>query len=157
LYNTISIRLTVLQGSRDNELCAQTEPRDIDKFIDNLQYGGGVIYYLLGGYDYPILMFWINLLNACLWIVTAPFIFNSEKISKLVAFLSAISFEIYLVHHPFCLGAYSLVQYMPMWLAIICVFAIAIAGGWLLSVITSALLSIQQFILSKNKGFNENI
>lgn len=112
---------------------------------------GGVIYYLLGGYDYPILIFWINLLNACLWIATAPLIFNSEKISKLVSFLSAISFEIYLVHHPFCLGAYSLVQYMPIWLAIICVLAIAIAGGWLLSVTTSALLSIQRNILRKKE------
>ncbi len=112
---------------------------------------GGVIYYLFGGYDYPSIMFWINLLNACLWIATAPMIFNSEKISKFVAFLSAISFEIYLIHHPFCLSAYSLAQYMPIWLAIICVFAIAIAGGWLLCITTSALLSIQRNILRKNQ------
>lgn len=112
---------------------------------------GAVLYYLFGGYDYPAIIFWINILNACLWIATAPIIFRRDKITKLVSFLSAISFEIYLVHHPFCLGAYSIVQYMPIWLAIICVLAIAIAGGWLLSVTTSALLSIQRNILRKKE------
>lgn len=110
---------------------------------------GGGIYYLLGGYDYPAIVFWINLLNAYLWIASAPAIFSRDKIPGVVSFLSAISFEIYLVHHPFCLGAYSLAQYMPIWLAIVCVFVIAIAGGWILSVITRALLNIQKLTTSQ--------
>lgn len=104
---------------------------------------GGIVYYLGGGYSYPPLIFWINLLNAVLWIACAPLIFNQYKISNAVLFVSTISFEIYLIHHPFCLGAYSLKHYMPTWLASVCVFVISILGGWILSLLTSTVAKIK--------------
>ena len=99
----------------------------------------GIGYYLEGGYEYPALYFWINLLNACLWIACAPIIFNRNAPSRVVLFLSSISFEIYLIHHPFCLGKYSLINYMPVWFAAISVFIIAIIGGWILRLLTQKL------------------
>lgn len=100
---------------------------------------GGVIYYQLSGYDFNPIVFWINLINAFLWIACAPVIFNRSKINRAVMFMASISFEIYLIHHPFCLGSYSLKQYMSTPLAAICVFIISITFGWLLSIITKVI------------------
>lgn len=118
----------------------------------------GVIYYLLGGYEFPTLVFWINLINACLWIATAPVIFKPKKPLRAVLFISAISFEIYLIHHPFCLGTYSLKQFMPVWLAIICVFTIGIIGGWILNKTTIYVLKTfpRNLSLGLNKKPNRN-
>lgn len=110
----------------------------------------GILYYLLGGYGYPVAIFWINLVNACLWIATAPIIFSTTRISRSILFISTISFEIYLIHHPFCLGEYSLKHYMPVWLASICVFAISIIGGMILSLITSNILKFYHYVFTKN-------
>lgn len=103
---------------------------------------GGVIYYLSGGYEYSIPVLWINLINAFLWIASAPIIFCRHVAKRVVLFLSTISFEIYLVHHPFCLGKYALANYMPTWIASIAVFAISIILGYMLSVITEAIVRI---------------
>lgn len=111
---------------------------------------GGVVYYLSGGYDCAFLMFWINLLNSLLWIACAPLIFKRTKISRTVLFISTISFEIYLIHHPFCMGAYSLVKYMPVWMASVCIFVISIFGGWILSILTSKLIELKHNLIYHN-------
>lgn len=111
---------------------------------------GGVFYYISGGYNYPQFYFWINLTNAVLWIATAPIIFNTDRIPRVVLFISSISFEIYLLHHPFCLGCYSLKHYMPIWAAAICVFIIALSGGWLLSQLTAIILKLTHHVFKKN-------
>lgn len=94
---------------------------------------GTIVAYQMGLRESPPLSFLMISINAFLWIVCAPLIFKSSKIPSWVGFLSGISFEIYLIHHPFCLGKYSLTQYMPEWAAIISVFVISISLGYLLN------------------------
>lgn len=65
-------------------------------------------------------------------------------------FISAISFEIYLIHHPLCMGIYSLNHYMPTWLAAVSVFVLSIFGGWILSIITASILKIKKNVVKKN-------
>lgn len=96
---------------------------------------GAIVGFFNDLYNYPLLVFCMISVNAILWIISAPIVFNREHINGLVAFLSTISFEIYLVHHPLCLGCYSLVKYMPGLLAVISVFAISIIAGHLLNYI----------------------
>lgn len=96
---------------------------------------GAILGFRFGLYDYPPLVFWTIGINAVLWIVSAPVVFNRRRIPNPVVFVSAISFEIYLVHHPFCLGCYSLAKYMPVWLAVIVVFALSISLGYLLNLL----------------------
>lgn len=110
----------------------------------------GIGYYLEGGYGYPVCIFWINLLNACLWIACTPIIFKRNTANRVVLFLSSISFEIYLLHHPLCLGKYSLRYYMPMWCAVICVFIIALMGGWFLSKITKIVSNYLHILVNKS-------
>lgn len=109
----------------------------------------GIGYYLAGGYKYPVWIFWINLLNACLWIACTPIIFKKNVVRRVILFLSSISFEIYLLHHPLCLGKYSLINYMPVWCAAVCVFIIAISGGWILSRITKIVINYTHIIMGK--------
>lgn len=94
---------------------------------------GSVISFYYGLYNYPFCVFWVISINAVLWIFSAPLVFSQTYIPSFIAFLSTISFEIYLVHHPFCLGYYSLVKYMPIGLAIIVVFVVSIVMAYLLS------------------------
>ena len=96
---------------------------------------GAILGFRFGLYDYPPLVFWTIGINAVLWIVSAPVVFDRRCIPNPVVFISAISFEIYLVHHPFCLGCYSLAKYMPVWLAVIVVFALSISLGYLLNLL----------------------
>lgn len=81
----------------------------------------------------PVLVYISITITAFLWIVCTPLIFNRERIPSWIAFISAISFEMYLIHHPFCLGTYSLSKYFPTWLSIPMVFAISIVGGYSLN------------------------
>lgn len=150
MYRHVRLYATVLPWKGDNEPYTYSQPKSTCLITCNKQYGG-VIYYIAGGYEHPALIFWVNLLNATLWIACAPLIFSREKAPRAVMFISSISFEIYLIHHPFCMGTYSLNHYMPAWMAIISIFAIAITGGWLLSVITSVLLNIQKTIKGRNQ------
>ena len=100
----------------------------------------GISFYMAGGYDYPVLVFWINFINAFMWIACTPIVFNTQRIQRSVLFISAISFEIYLIHHPFCMGAFSLTRFFPVWGAVVMVFLTSIVGGYLLSLVTSAAL-----------------
>lgn len=103
-----------------------------------------IFFYLRDGYNYPSLIFWINIINSFLWIASAPIIFRRDHISRAALFISSISFEMFLVHHAFCLGAYSLAQYMPVWMASIFVFLIAILGGGVLSMLTKTIIRLFQ-------------
>lgn len=107
--------------------------------------------YVYGLKDHPVYVFWINLFNAVLWIVSTPIIFQFKKSNRIVMFISSISFEIYLIHHPLCLGTYSLFKYMSPLMAILSVFSISIFGGWLLSRITSLLLTGLDWVRRKIK------
>lgn len=110
---------------------------------------GGVMYYLLGGYDYPLFIFWINLINAFLWIGASPIIFKRNSTPFVVKFISTISFEIYLIHHPFCLGYFSLIRFMPVWMAIPSVLILSIVLGYGLNKISSSVSNL--FCKQKNK------
>lgn len=88
-------------------------------------------------YEIPSFSFWANVINSVLWIAVSPIIFNRKHIPKVVAFISSISFEIYLVHHPFCLGHYSLANYMPTGIAVIMVFMISVILAYLLNLLSS--------------------
>lgn len=120
----------------------------ISSFIRLLFFFGinilSILIYLDNGfYDCPGLVFWINLLNSLLWISCASIIFKVNEnsvIYEILLFLSSISFEIYLVHHPLCLGPLSLHKYFPLYLAIPLVFIFSIFFGWVLSRITSFIL-----------------
>lgn len=103
-----------------------------------------------GLYDYPFLVFWAIGINAMLWIISAPIVFSRKYIPNSVAFLSAVSFEIYLIHHPFCLGCYSLAEYMPTWLAVIAVFAFSISLAYLLNLLVRGILYCVKKLLSCN-------
>lgn len=99
----------------------------------------------IGGFQFGLrenapLVFWAIAINSMLWIVTAPIVFNKNHIPHTIAFFSTISFEIYLVHHPLCLGYYSLSKYMDTWIAIIMVFALSVSLGYLLSLLTKAII-----------------
>jgi len=72
-----------------------------------------VFLYYNGLWDVKWLKIWINLLAAFSWMVIIPRFFRGKHIGKSVLYLSTISFEIYLVHHPFCLGAYSINNFFP--------------------------------------------
>lgn len=100
---------------------------------------GAILGFRFGLYNYPPLVFFTIGINAMLWIASAPIVFSRRYIPNLVTFLSAISFEIYLVHHPFCLGCYSLAKYMPTWLAMIAVFAFSILLAYLLNLLAKGI------------------
>lgn len=73
-----------------------------------------IIGFKFGMYKFPSLTLWSIIINASLLICCAPIIFNKKWIPTSVAFISSISFEIYLIHHAICLGRYSLVQYFSL-------------------------------------------
>lgn len=96
-----------------------------------------IIGYHYGLYGYPALVFWSIAINSVLWIAATPFVFNRNYLPNIVAFISNISFELYLIHHPFCLGYYSLAKYMPVCLAIISVYTISIVLAYVLHIIVN--------------------
>lgn len=97
---------------------------------------GSIVGFHHGLYENPPLVFWTIAINSILWIATTPIIFRRKYIPKVVAFISTISFEIYLVHHSFCLGHYSLANYMSTEWAVIIVFMISIALAYLLRLLS---------------------
>lgn len=58
---------------------------------------GSIVGFHHGLYENPPLVFWTIAINSILWIATTPIIFRRKYIPKVVAFISTISFEIYLV------------------------------------------------------------
>lgn len=108
---------------------------------------GSIVGYHYGMYQYPVLVFWSIAINSVLWIAATPYVFNRNYIPSGIAFVSSISFEIYLIHHPFCWGYYSLLKYMPIGLAIVSVYTISILLALLLHVIVNYLRRILKDIL----------
>lgn len=102
---------------------------------------GTIVGFQYGLHENPPLVFWAISINSMLWIAAAPVIFNKKRIPKAVAFISTISFEIYLVHHPFCLGHYSLANYMPTLVAVIMVFIISFVLAYLLRCLSKSIIN----------------
>lgn len=98
---------------------------------------GAIVGFQYGLYENPPLVFGAIAINSILWIASTPIIFNRKYIPKVVAFISSISFEIYLVHHPFCLGHYSLANYMSTGVAVIMVFMISVVLAYLLNFLSN--------------------
>lgn len=101
---------------------------------------GTIVGFQYGLHENPPLVFWAIAINSMLWIAATPIIFNRKHISKAVAFISTISFEIYLVHHPFCLGHYSLTNYMPTLVAVITVFIVSVVLAYLLRLLSNLII-----------------
>ena len=91
-----------------------------------------IVGYHYGLYQYPTLVFGSIAINSVLWIAATPYVFKRNSIPSGIAFVSSISFEIYLIHHPLCLGYYSLAKYMPIGLAIVSVYAVSILLAYFL-------------------------
>lgn len=117
---------------------------------------GAIVGFQYELYGNPPLVFWAIAINSVLWIAVAPIIFNRKHIPKAVAFISSISFEIYLVHHPFCLGHYSLANYTSTgWaIAITCLISVALAYilSFLCKVITNSITTSIHYLLKKGKA-----
>lgn len=90
-----------------------------------------IIGFYHGLYENSSVLFIAITINAILWIASAPILFYRRK-TTIPTFISMISFEIYLIHHPFCLGYYSLSKYMSTEYAVIGVFIISIVLGYIL-------------------------
>lgn len=104
---------------------------------------GSIVAYQFGMRDYsPLLVLLSITVNAVLWIASAPIVFSSNRLPAWVGFISGISFEIYLVHHAFCLGHYSLTHYMPVWAAVPAVFILSISLGYALSILTRNIMKV---------------
>lgn len=56
---------------------------------------------------------WLGLASAIIVFTILKKIFNNAGNNLLVDSISAISFEIYLIHHVFCFGKYSIYQIIP--------------------------------------------
>ena len=77
---------------------------------------------------------------ACLCI--AMVIFRNVKESKVVSFVANISFEIYLVHHVFAFGRFSVMNLTDSWLlGFLLLMTISVAGGYALNKVTSIKLT----------------
>ena len=104
---------------------------------------GSIVAYQFGMRDFsPVAVLLSITVNAVLWIACAPLVFSRNRLPAWVGFISGISFEIYLVHHAFCLGHYSLTHYMPVWAAVPAVFILSISLGYALSILTRNIMKV---------------
>lgn len=117
---------------------------------------GSIVGYHYGLYGYPPLVFWSITINSLLWIAATPLIFSRNYIPNGIAFVSSISFEIYLIHHPFCLGCYSFAKYMPIGLAIVSVYAVSILLAYFLHSLVNLTMRCLEDILPP-PAFKEEI
>lgn len=113
---------------------------------------GAIAGFQCGLYKNPPLVFLTIAINSILWIAATPILFSGKHIPKVVAFISTISFEIYLVHHPFCLGHYSLANYMSNEWAVIIVFMISIALAYLLRLLSTHITDYITVIYNRIRG-----
>lgn len=152
VYPCTVILAFVLLFFRGSKIISRVQQIPSEILISLLILGniGALFFYFNNGFNYPSLIFWINLVNAFLWIASAPIVFNIRKSNRAVLFISSISFEIYLIHHPFCMGALSLKNYFPVWLSIIFVFFNAILGGVILNFLTTAVLKYSKQIFKRS-------
>ena len=80
---------------------------------------------------------WGGLISAMLLLGLLNKLFNNAKENKIISFISLISFEIYLVHHVFCFGEFSLFKFIgnPI-LGIIVIFALSLVLAYLLHLVS---------------------
>ncbi len=91
----------------------------------------GFIYYNLDSYKF--LRDWLTFLSAITWILLFYKNDSIFKKSRTIDFISNISFEIYLIHHPLILGKFSLMQFFNIPTAITVILAITIILSCFLS------------------------
>lgn len=86
---------------------------------------------------------WLNLLCALSWIIAFPrFFIYLNNIPVWIKCLSGLSFEIYLIHHPFTMGKYGLSKFMPDGWAIITILMITISLAFCLNKLVTYLKNI---------------
>lgn len=90
-----------------------------------------IYWYFNGLSDFPTLRIWVNLFCALSWIVIFPRLAYSKAV-PIALYISQISYELYLVHHPFTMGEYSLLKYFPMKFAIVGVLILSLCLASLL-------------------------
>lgn len=75
---------------------------------------------------------WCGIFCAVIFLCLTYNLFKSNKTNNIISFISYISFEIYLVHHIFCFGQYSLYKYIPSpIIGTITIIIISISMGYL--------------------------
>lgn len=92
-----------------------------------------IIWYISGMENFLWLNVWLNLLVAISWIITFPKIFNDASFNKETLFISSISFEVYLIHHPLIIGRFSLFKYLHPLVATLVIFVITIICAFILN------------------------
>lgn len=102
----------------------------------------GFIYYNLD--SYKVLRDWLTFLSAITWILLFYKNDSIFKKNRTIDFISNISFEIYLIHHPLILGKFSLMQFFNIPIAITVILIITIILSYFLS-------KIGNFIYNKLK------
>ena len=107
-------------------------------FVVNIATIIGFVHYNLD--DYKILRDFMTLVSAIMWVIL--FYTNENRLTdnKVITFLSSISFEMFLIHHPLVLGKWSLINsFNNTAISLFLVFVITISGAYILSVITKYL------------------
>jgi len=82
--------------------------------------------------DYKLLKAFIDLFSALTLIGFISNVLTNMKRNAIIAFISSISFEMYLIHHPFVSGYYSFYNDFNPFIATLFVFSTCILGGLLL-------------------------
>lgn len=85
---------------------------------------------------------WLNLLCAFSWIFIFPMFFRQKYIPGWLTLLSGISFEIYLIHHPFTMGEHSLLNFFDKPYAVILFAGIVLFGAYAVNKISAMILKV---------------
>lgn len=85
------------------------------------------------------------LATSCCWLLFFMTSLRNVQCGKVMGFISAISFELYLVHHPFILGNYSMLSSNVMtgniWLNGVCAIVVIVALSYVLNKIGAVTLN----------------
>ena len=85
---------------------------------------------------------WIGIISAILIFCILNKLFDNAKENRIISFISTISFELYLVHHVFCFGKYSLFKIIgnPI-LGIMAIFLLSVILAYPLHFISNKISS----------------
>ena len=85
---------------------------------------------------------WIGIFSAILIFCILNKLFDNAKENRIISFISTISFELYLVHHVFCFGKYSLFKIIgnPI-LGIMAIFLLSVILAYPLHFISNKISS----------------
>lgn len=133
-------------------ICAFLNARTILEFFNKIPIR--ILYTFVIAIAGTIALFYFKLTNTyietycCLICATIIFallvrLFSNADNNKIIAYISSISFEIYLVHHTFCFGKYSLYKIIPNpFLGTIAIFITSFVLACLLKQISSGIKNI---------------